>query len=482
LPYNHFFFQDSEQRKGLMGSASSARAVHRFRLLFATADDSALIDMGQELAPAFFISIAHTPSDLISGIQQNDPEIIVVDVDTIARNGKDFFSHVGEVRAAAPTALLVAISRTPLPNARRRTRAAGGDEFLLAPVDFAEMREYLLEAAKERIRRLEAERLREEIKSKNSFCGLIGGSDEMRRVYEAIRRVAPGTTTVMLRGESGTGKELVARALVSLSPRRNAPFVSVNCAALPEHLMESELFGHEKGAFTGAHASRPGQIELADGGTLFLDEIGALGLSLQSKLLRVLQDHAVQRLGGKTAKKIDFRLICATNENVEEMVAAGRFREDLYYRIQVIPIQIPALRERGGDVALLIEHFLQVFCTAHDVPMKRIEPEAMDVLESNQWPGNVRELENLVQRLVLMVEDDTIRVGDLPQPLLQRSSAGQQKLLVPDGGVDFDEEIQQIEITYLTTALQRAGGKTAAAALLRIPVQRMKYLCRKYGL
>src|SRR6516162_9506670 len=455
---------------------TATRATPRFRLLFATTDDSALIDMGQELAPAFFLNLANTPRALISGIQQNDPEIIVVDVDTIAPNGDDFFTHVGEVRAAAPKALLVAISRTPLRNARKRTRAAGGDEFLLAPVDFAEMREYLLEAAEERTRRLEAELLREEIKSKNSFCGLIGGSDEMRRVYEAIRRVAPGTTTVMLRGESGTGKELVARAIVSLSPRRDAPFVSINCAALPENLMESELFGHEKGAFTGAHASRPGQIELAEGGTLFLDEIGSLGLSLQSKLLRVLQDRAVQRLGGKSTQKIDFRLICATNEDVESMVNAGRFREDLYYRIHVIPIQIPPLRERPGDVPLLIEHYLNLFCLANEVPLKRIEPDAMDVMESNRWPGNVRELENLVHRLVLMTEGDTIRISDLPQPLLQLTTVAQERMLIPEDGVNFDEEIQQIEIAYLTTALKRVGSKTAAAELLHIPVRKMKYL------
>jgi DNA-binding NtrC family response regulator len=464
-----------------MGQAG-AKAKHRFRLLFATSDDSALVDMSQELALAFFISIAKTPGDLICGIRQNNPEIIVVDVDTVALEGKDFFAQVGEVRAAAPGALLIAISRTPLRKARQRARTAGADEFLLAPVDFAELREYLLENFEQRLKRLEVQRLREEISSKNSFSDLIGGSDEMRRVYEAIRRVAPGTSTVILRGESGTGKELVAQAIVSLSPRREAPFISVNCAALPENLMESELFGHEKGAFTGAHASRPGQIELADGGTLFLDEIGALGLSLQSKLLRVLQDHAVQRLGGKTARKIDFRLICATNENVEEMVAAGRFREDLYYRIHVIPIQIPALRERKGDVALLIEHFLNVFCAANEVPLKRIGPEAMDVLETNEWPGNVRELENTVHRLVLMTEGDTIRVSDLPEPLLQQSSAGREKILIPDSGVDFDDEMEQIEIAYLTTALRRAGGKTAAAALLRIPVQKVKYLCRKYGL
>jgi len=394
----------------------------------------------------------------------------------------EFFEQVSEIRALAPKPLLVAISRSPLRNARKRTRTAGGDEFLLAPVDFGELREFLLEAAENRRTRLEAELLREEIRSKNSFCGLIGGSDPMRRVYEAIRRVAPGTSTVMLRGESGTGKELVARAIVSLSSRSEAPFVSVNCAALPENLMESELFGHEKGAFTGAHASRPGQIELADGGTLFLDEIGSLGLSLQSKLLRVLQDRAVQRLGGKAAKKIDFRLICATNEDVESMVKAGRFREDLYYRIHVIPIQVPALRERPGDVPLLIEHYLNLFCLANEIPLKRIEPDAMDVMESNRWPGNVRELENLVHRLVLMTEGDTIRISDLPQPLLQLTTVAQERMLIPEDGVNFDEEIQQIEIAYLTTALKRVGSKTAAAELLHIPVRKMKYLCFKYGL
>ena len=466
---------------GPMGQTSGKNPL-RFRLLFATSDDSALLDMGQQLAPAFFISIAKSPQALMSGIQQDDPEIIVVDVDTIAPKGVEFFEQVSEIRALAPKPLLVAISRSPLRNARKRTRTAGGDEFLLAPVDFGELREFLLEAAENRRTRLEAELLREEIRSKNSFCGLIGGSDPMRRVYEAIRRVAPGTSTVMLRGESGTGKELVARAIVSLSSRSEAPFVSVNCAALPENLMESELFGHEKGAFTGAHASRPGQIELADGGTLFLDEIGSLGLSLQSKLLRVLQDRAVQRLGGKAAKKIDFRLICATNEDVESMVKAGRFREDLYYRIHVIPIQVPALRERPGDVPLLIEHYLNLFCLANEIPLKRIEPDAMDVMESNRWPGNVRELENLVHRLVLMTEGDTIRISDLPQPLLQLTTVAQERMLIPEDGVNFDEEIQQIEIAYLTTALKRVGSKTAAAELLHIPVRKMKYLCFKYGL
>lgn len=231
-----------------------------------------------------------------------------------------------------------------------------------------------------------------------SFCDLIGASESMQHVYEIIERVADSPSTIIIRGESGTGKELVARAIVQMGPRREKPFVRVNCAALPESLIEAELFGHEKGAFTGAHAPRAGHIEEADGGTLFLDEISCLDLSLQSKLLRVLQERTVQRIGGKTARRIDFRLITASNDDLEEMTRAGRFREDLYYRINVVPILVPALREREGDLPLLLDHFLRVYCDASHVPLKRVEPDVIEILEEHSWPGNVRELENIVQR------------------------------------------------------------------------------------
>ncbi|MGB6871881.1 MAG: sigma 54-interacting transcriptional regulator, partial [Acidobacteriaceae bacterium] len=274
-------------------SATPSGHYERLRLVVATCDEAALPDIGQELAPAFFVNLAPDSEALFRGLQEHVPEIAVLDLDTIVPDGDDVFAWVERVRAAAPHILLIVISRTPLRNARARTKKAGGDEFLLAPVDFAELREYLQEAGEQRRRERRAEELRETIAQKISFGGMIGGSEAMLRVYEAVRRVAPGNTTVMLRGESGTGKELAARAIVSLSPRREGPFVGVNCAALPETLMESELFGHEKGSFTGAHATQPGLVELADGGTLFLDEIGSLGLALQSKLLRVLQERSV---------------------------------------------------------------------------------------------------------------------------------------------------------------------------------------------
>jgi DNA-binding NtrC family response regulator len=305
----------------------------------------------------------------------------------------------------------------------------------------------------------------------------------MRRVYDAITRVAESTSTVLIRGESGTGKELVARAIVALGPRAQKPFVSINCSALPENLIETELFGHEKGAFTDARAARAGHIELANTGTLLLDEIATLGLALQSKLLRVLEDRVVTRIGGQTAKKIDFRLIAATHEDLEEMVRAGRFREDLYYRINVVPIALPALRDRPGDVPLLLNHFLRFYCASNNVPLKRLDPDVMQILEEDAWPGNVRELENLVQRLVLMVDGPVIKVQHLPQRLLYNSTTSQESLLIPEGGVNFDQEIAKIEVAYLTAALRRSGGsKIGAARLLQVDKQKMHYLCRKYGI
>lgn len=465
-----------------MAESTPSGHYERLRLVVATCDEAALPDIGQELAPAFFVNLAPDSEALFRGLAEHAPEIVVLDLDTIAPDSEDVFGYVGQVRTAAPHTLLIVISRTPLQNARARTKKAGGDEFLLAPVDFAELREYLLEAGEVRRREWQAEVLRGEILQKISFGGMIGGSEAMQRVYEAVRRVAPSNTTVMLRGESGTGKELAARAIVALSPRREGPFVGVNCAALPETLMESELFGHEKGSFTGAHATKPGQVELADGGTLFLDEIGSLGLALQSKLLRVLQERSVQRIGGKTPRRIDFRLITATNDDLEQMVRKGQFREDLYYRICVVPIALPPLRERTGDIPLLLDHYMRMYCTASEVPLKRFSPEAMQVLETSSWAGNVRELENLTQRLAIMVDGEVIEVEHLPEKVIVESAASNDHRLIPEEGIDLDEELIRIELTYLQAAIRRAGSKRAAAGLLHIPIQKMKYLCRKHGL
>ena len=321
------------------------------------------------------------------------------------------------------------------------------------------------------------------IQEEHQFQDFIGKSEPMQRTYEAIRQVADTNINVLVRGESGTGKELAARALVHLSRRADKPYIRLNCAALPESLIESELFGSERGAFTGANESRPGQIELADGGTLFLDEIATLPTSLQTKLLRVLEERQVQRLGGRTPRKIDFRLICATNQPLEQMVSAGEFREDLFFRIDVVPIHLPSLRHRSGDIPVLCEHFLQIHCAGNRLHKKRFAAEAIEALEDWRWPGNVRELENLVQRLIVTVADEEIGAQHLPFVRVVADRRPEDTVLIPEGGIDFDRVIEQREVALLTAALRQAdGSKTSAGRLLKLNTQRVKYLCRKHNL
>ncbi|MDP9267506.1 MAG: sigma-54 dependent transcriptional regulator [Acidobacteriota bacterium] len=450
------------------------------RVAIVTPDEGVLPEVEEFLAKDFAVTFLHTAPELLPLLAEVPLDAVLLDLDTVGDKPEDGIAALEELRGINEDFILIALTRSR--NRALRLKAGKvADEFFVAPVDFQELQIVLARALEKRDMEIENRRLREQIISKYSLGELIGGSEPMRRVYDAITRLAESPTTIIIRGESGTGKELVARALVQFSSRSEKPYISVNCAALPENLIEAELFGHEKGAFTGAHAARAGHIELAHGGTLFLDEIGSLAHALQSKLLRVLEERTVQRLGGKTPKKVDFRLVTATNDNLEEMVRAGRFREDLYYRIHVVPIFLPPLRERPGDIALLVDHFLRIYCAANKLPLKNVEPGVMDVLEDYPWPGNVRELENVVQRLVLMAEGTTITVKHLPQQLLASSTATQEALLIPEGGLDFDEEMRRIEIAYLQAALRRTEGKKSAASeLLRIDPQKMKYLCRKY--
>lgn len=361
---------------------------------------------------------------------------------------------------------------------------AGSYDYFLKPVD-ADVLRHLLNRAVEKLHIQRENRiLREEVSRKKSLGDLVGAADSMRHVFEAIKRMARANTNVIIRGESGVGKELVARAIHQTGPRRNRALVSVNCAALPEALMEAELFGYEKGAFTGAVGTKEGRFELAQGGTLFLDEIATLTPALQSKLLRVLEERALIRLGGKKPIKVDFRLVTATNGNLEEMVRSGHFREDLYYRIHVVPIFVPALRERVEDIPMLTEYFVNVYCTANRFPLKRIADDAMQALKNYRWPGNVRELENAMQRLVLMTDEQTIRLQDLPAEMLTSTQGdSRNQLRWSSGGISLDKEIEGFERRCVEEALQRAKFvKTKAARLLGVDRNRMSYLCRKYHL
>jgi len=465
-----------------MRSASPRSEPARFAVVIVTTDERVRPEAETYLAGDHDLLVLQTWDELTVSIDRHPPDAILLDLDTVGEQSSDGIVALAELRALGPDLVLVGLTRSNSHKLRLQAVAAQVDEYFVAPINFEEVGGVLHRLLEKRELEIECRQRQSEQAQRESFCELIGGSEPMRRVYDAIKRVAESTSTVLIRGESGTGKELVAKAIVSLGPRAQKPFVSINCAALPENLIETELFGHEKGAFTDARTARAGHIELANTGTLLLDEIATLGLALQSKLLRVLEDRVVTRIGGHTARKIDFRLIAATNEDLEEKVRAGRFREDLYYRINVVPIALPALRDRPGDVPLLVDHFLRFYCGSNHVPLKRLAPEVMQILEEDQWPGNVRELENLMQRLVLMVDGPEVKVQHLPQRLLYNSATSQESLLIPEGGVSFDEEIAKIEVAYLTAALRRSGGsKIGAARLLQVDKQKMHYLCRKYG-
>ena len=458
-------------------------STERYSIAIITLDDEMFRKMRQALAPSFRATLASTESQIKTLIDDPDVHGIVLDLESIGNEAGDGIEVLQEMRQLRDDLIMVAITASTSSELPLQASQAGADHFFLKPVDCGQLRTLLLQTVEKRALQFEGQWLLDQVETKAAFCGLIGGSEAMRKVYQAIEAVAGSNASVVIRGESGVGKELVARAIVQTGERRDQPYVCLNCSALPETLMESELFGYERGAFTGADSAKPGMIELAHNGTLFLDEITTLDHGLQSKLLRVLQERSVQRLGGRAAKKIDFRLITATNDDLEEMVRKGRFREDLYYRINVVPIVVPPLRERGSDIPLLVEHFLRLYCTANQRPAKQVQPDVMEILEHYSWPGNVRELENVIQRLVLMSDGPGITAHHLPQHLLFSSAASQEAILIPEEGVDFDVEMQKIEIAYLNAALRRTNGsKSAAARLLNIDPQRMKYLCRKLKL
>jgi DNA-binding NtrC family response regulator len=465
-----------------MPSPSEHESLNVSRPLVAvvTVDDGAFNHIHRALDAEFRAVKAETEKTIKTIVDDAELRAMIFDLDSIGSGARDGIEVLQEIRALREDIVLVALSSSNQRSIPVMASRAGADEFFLSPPNAAELSLVLARAVEKRALELEGRRLVEQVESRSAFCGMIGGSSAMQKVYQTIQAVADSNTTVVLRGESGTGKELIAQAIVQSGSRADKPFVAVNCSALPDTLMESELFGYEKGAFTGADSAKPGLIETAQGGTLFLDEITTLTPNLQSKLLRALQEHSVQRLGARSAKKIDFRLICATNEDLEETVRLGRFREDLYYRINVVPIFVPPLRERAGDLPLLMDHFLRLFCAAAKKPLKSVHHDVMEILEDYGWPGNVRELENVIQRLVVMNNAPVITAEHLPQALLVASTASQEAILIPEEGVDFDAEMERIEVAYLKAALRRTGGKkSAAAALLRVDPQRMKYLCRK---
>ncbi len=326
-------------------------------------------------------------------------------------------------------------------------------------------------------------RFREELKGKDEWSPLVGSSPAMLEVYKLVARVSEGKSTVLLQGESGTGKELIARAVHANSPRREKPFIPVNCGALPDTLLESEMFGHEKGAFTGAVGMKAGLFEAANGGTLFLDEIGELGQALQVKLLRVMQDQEVRRVGGTGSMKVDVRIIAATNRDLEQQVKEGKFRDDLFYRLNVVRITLPSLKERHEDIPMLAHHFLQKFSGGASRSVRGFHPDTLELLRRYRWPGNVRELENAIERAVSLSHGPLLTPEDMPAAIRQSATPGEAKA---DTGETMDEvclTLEEVEKRHLVRVLKETkGNKVKAAKILGIDRRTLYRMAERFGL
>ncbi len=355
---------------------------------------------------------------------------------------------------------------------------AGATEYLTKPFDLDELKIAIDKALRLSDLAAEVERLREELDREYDIEGIVAADPAMIDILDQVRRVAPTNATVMIYGESGTGKELVARAIHALSERSSGPFVSVSAGALPETLLESELFGYEKGAFTGAMTAKPGRFEMANGGTLFLDEIGDITPNVQVKLLRVLQERSFERLGGTRSIEVDVRVVAATNRDLQQLIAEGSFREDLFYRLAVVPIQLPALRHKTSDIPLLVAHFLEKYRAGS----KKLSQEAMEALVTYKWPGNIRELENTIERIVILSQGDEIGLTDLPEEVrfggtsCQKATTG---IVLPEEGCDLEE----VELDLLRQALDRSGGSIPKAAkLVGLTTKTLEARMTRFGL
>lgn len=431
--------------------------------------------LGEALrAEGYEIVEASDGKEALEKVSESAPDLMVLDHKMPAPDGMEVLRRIRAKGMSFPIIMLTAHG-----NVQTAVEAmkAGATEYLTKPFDLEELKLVIEKALRTSELAAEVERLRAEVGKQYDIEGIVAGSPSMLSVLETVKKVAPTNATVMIYGESGTGKELIARAIHQLSDRAQRPFVSVSAGALPETLLESELFGYEKGAFTGAMQAKPGRFELANGGTIFLDEIGDISPAVQVKLLRVLQERVFERLGGTRSIEVDVRVVAATNRDLQELIAAGTFREDLYYRLNVVPITLPPLRERPEDIPRLIAHFLEKIGAGN----KRIAPEAMRALVDYKWPGNVRELENTVERIVFLSHGDEIGLEDLPAEI--RSGVvlqgGERCFVLPESGVNLEE----VEMDLIVQALERTGRNVPKAAkLLGLTTKTLEARMQRFGL
>ncbi len=421
---------------------------------------------------AFNVTSAESGGKGLELFRQESFDLVLTDQKMANMSGLDLLQAVHAINPETPVILITAFGTIETAVAALKQ---GAIDFLTKPLNLDELL-YRIRQVSDRYRIIAENReLREALQSRHRIEGIIGESGRMLEVLSMVRRVAPSEATVLIRGESGTGKELIAKAIHFASPRASGPLVKVNCAALPETLLESELFGHEKGAFTGAVTSRQGRFELANGGTLFLDEIGDLPLHLQAKLLRVLQEREYEKVGSSRPVKVNVRILAASHRPLEALIKAGQLREDLYYRLNVVTIFIPPLRERRSDLSLLIDHFLRHFAEKNGKTIQGLTHEARDILLRYDYPGNVRELENLIERAVVLARDDVIGSGDLPLTVEETGAED-------DRATSLTVAVEAVERRMIKDALARSEGvQTRAAELLGISERALRYKLIKYG-
>src|SRR5271157_3923026 len=433
------------------------------------------------------VEIAHSVDAAKRKLESSLYDIIISDVRMPGDSGVELLRFTREV---APDSYFVLITGVPSLETAIAAANEGANRYVIKDHDLVEQLRVAVREVLENLKwKKEAGYLRREIRRLTGLDNIIGQSPKMRAIFDLIQTIAPQSSRVLITGESGTGKELVARAIHENSLRSQAPFITINCGAFPESLLESELFGYMKGAFTGANENRRGLFQAADGGTLFMDEIGNMSLTMQVRLYRVLQEGKVRPVGSTEETDVDVRIIAATNKDFEKEIAEGRFREDLYYRLSVIPIQLPSLHERREDIPLLARHFLERFRQSMEKPIAGISPEAMSRLESYDWPGNVRELENTMERAVALETGNQISLRVLPDriagyvPSSPLDIANTAVSDFPEDGLDFEQQIAQAEKRFLEMALEKSGGvRTHAADLLKISYRSFRHYAKKHSL
>jgi two-component system response regulator PilR (NtrC family) len=416
-------------------------------------------------------------SDGLEGLSYLANDIFDLVITDVRMPKVDGFELLKKTKEISPNTIVIMITAFGTTEAAIEAMKSGAYDYINKPFKIDEIRLIVEKALEKKRLSEEVSLLRKKVKTTCRLENIIGQSPQMQELFRLIPKVAQSSSNVLIAGESGSGKELVAAALHNLSNRKDRNFVAVNCAAFPEGLLESELFGHMRGSFTGALHNKQGLFEIADGGCLFLDEIGEMPINLQAKLLRVLENGSFRRVGGTTDIKVDVRVISATNKDVKEEIASSRFREDLYYRLNVVPIHIPPLRERKEDIPLLIEHFLRKISSQP----RKVTSEAMRTLVSYPWKGNVRELENVIERTALLTEKEEITPAELPSEILGYTDNTKEIPELTESGIDIDAIIGDLEKRYLLKALEKSGGvKKEAARLLNLSFRSFRHRLSKY--